>query len=117
MNDYEYDYEVGRQEFLTDRSQTEAVYRSVDESQVVQGTVLWLPAKEDLPERAVRRAHGKGAIEEGIFNHPVVVVSRPEDDSQTMHFHLVSSFLQPISKTSADHEDNVPPRPTPRPTL
>ena len=96
MNDYEYDYEVGRQEFTTGRSQTEAVDRSVDESQVVQGTVLWLPAREDLPERAVRRAHGKGAIEEGIFNHPVVVVSRPEEDSQIIHFHLVSFFHQSI---------------------
>jgi hypothetical protein len=98
MNDYEYDDEVGRQEFLIDHSRIETVDRTVDESQVVQGTVLWLPAKEDLPERAVRRAHGKGAIEEGIFNHPVVVVSRPEDDSPTIHFHLVSLFHSSILK-------------------
>jgi hypothetical protein len=51
---------------------------------------MWLPALEDLPERAVRRAHGKGAVEEGIYNHPVVVVSRPLDDERCVHFHLVS---------------------------
>ncbi|KAH5329928.1 hypothetical protein HBI12_072410 [Parastagonospora nodorum] len=122
MNDYEYDYEVGRQEFTTGRSQTEAVDRSVDESQVVQGTVLWLPAREDLPERAVRRAHGKGAIEEGIFNHPVVVVSRPEEDSQIIHFHLITSLQgrrleQLYSKSNEFHASRrswfLPVAPTP----
>lgn len=75
-----------------ERSQTEGGDRQVDESLVTQGTVLWLPAKEDLLERAVRRAHGKGAIEEGIFNHPIVVVSRPKDENHMIHFHLVSAL-------------------------
>jgi hypothetical protein len=72
--------------------QTEGGDRKVDETLVTQGTVLWLPAEEDLPERVVRRAHGRGAIEEGIFNHPIVVVSRPKEESHIIHFHLVSAL-------------------------
>jgi hypothetical protein len=53
---------------------------------------LWLPAKEGLPKHAVRRAHGKGAVEEGIFNHPIVVVSRPKDQSDIIHFQSALSF-------------------------
>jgi hypothetical protein len=94
----DYSYEIGTSGYILERSRTEIVDRHVNESQVVQGTVLWLPAKEDLPERAVRRAHGKGAIEEGIFNHPVVVVSRPEDESHVIHFHLVSTSLLPTRR-------------------
>jgi hypothetical protein len=91
MEQYNY-YDLNRTmpEHSLERSQTEGGDRKVDETLVTQGTVLWLPAKEDLPERAVRRAHGKGAIEEGIFNHPIVVVSRPRDESHIIHFHLVS---------------------------
>jgi hypothetical protein len=63
----------------------------VNEDDVVQGRILWLPPKKDLPTRAVRRAHGKGAIEEGIFNHPVVVISRPAEEANIVHFHLVST--------------------------
>ncbi|KAH4766330.1 hypothetical protein HBH62_253810 [Parastagonospora nodorum] len=73
------------------QSQSTGGGRKVDETLVTQGTVLWLPAKEDLPKHAVRRAHGKGAVEEGIFNHPIVVVSRPKDQSDIIHFHLVTS--------------------------
>ncbi|KAF2642256.1 hypothetical protein P280DRAFT_395488 [Massarina eburnea CBS 473.64] len=64
----------------------------VEEEDLVPGRVLWLPMKEDLPARAVRRAHGKGAVEEGIYNHPVVVISRPGNESQTIHFHIITSF-------------------------
>jgi hypothetical protein len=64
---------------------------SNDEKDITQGRVCWLPPKEELPERAVRRAHGKGAIEEGIYNHPIVVVSRPADEHDIVHFHLVSN--------------------------
>lgn len=74
------------------QSQSTGGGRKVDETLVTQGTVLWLPAKEDLPKHAVRRAHGKGAVEEGIFNHPIVVVSRPKDQSDIIHFHLVSAL-------------------------
>jgi hypothetical protein len=93
MEQYNY-YDLNRTmyDYPLERSQTEGGDRKVDETLVTQGTVLWLPAKEDLPERAVRRAHGKGAIEEGIFNHPIVVVSRPKDESHTIHFHLVSGL-------------------------
>jgi hypothetical protein len=79
-------------EHSLEQSETEASDRKVDETLVTQGTVLWLPAKEDLPEHAVRRAHGKGAIEEGIFKHPIVVVSRPRDENRNIHFHLVSGL-------------------------
>ncbi|KAF3025446.1 hypothetical protein E8E12_000169 [Didymella heteroderae] len=47
---------------------------------------------ENLPGCAVRRAHGKGAVEDGIHNHPVVVVSRPVADEQVVHFHLITSL-------------------------
>ncbi|KAF2441675.1 hypothetical protein P171DRAFT_488121 [Karstenula rhodostoma CBS 690.94] len=66
--------------------------RGVDEADVVTGRVFWLPPQEDLPPRAVRRAHGKGAVEEGIYNHPIVVVSRPAEEPQVVHFHIVTSF-------------------------
>lgn len=51
-----------------------------------------MPPKEDLPRNAVRRAHGKGAVEEGIFDHPIVVISRPAEKSNIVHFHLISSL-------------------------
>lgn len=76
------------------RAQTEQVGRRKDHVGVEQGRIMWLPGVESLPERAVRRAHGKGAVEEGIFNHPVVIVSRPIDDERSVHFHLVSYQLQ-----------------------
>lgn len=72
------------------RAQTEHVRRTTDDVEIAQGRIMWLPAAEDLPERAVRRAHGKGPVEDGIYNHPIVIVSRPLDDEQVVHFHLVS---------------------------
>lgn len=63
--------------------------KKVDEMDLAPGRVFWLPPREELPPRAVRRAHGKGAIEEGIYNHPVLVVSRPADEPQVIHFHIV----------------------------
>jgi len=58
---------------------------------VIQGKILWLPPKESLPLKAVKRAHGKGTVEEGIYNHPVVVISRPWDEPDSVHFHIVSN--------------------------
>lgn len=75
------------------RAQTEQVGRRKDDVGIEQGRIMWLPAFDSLPDRAVRRAHGKGAVEEGIYNHPVVVVSRPQDDEPSVHFHLVSYLL------------------------
>jgi hypothetical protein len=66
--------------------------KGVDESEVVQGRILWLPPKDELPTKAVRRAHGKGAVEEGIYNHPIVVISRPSDAEEIVHFHLVRGY-------------------------
>ncbi|KAF2662247.1 hypothetical protein K491DRAFT_710191 [Lophiostoma macrostomum CBS 122681] len=74
------------------RSSSAKEENTVDGDDVVQGHILWLPPKKDLPERAVRRAHGKGAVEEGIFNHPVVVISRPAEEENLVHFHLITSF-------------------------
>jgi hypothetical protein len=31
-------------------------------------------------------------VEEGIFNHPVVVISRPVDETEIVHFHIITSF-------------------------
>ncbi|KAF1976041.1 hypothetical protein BU23DRAFT_502646 [Bimuria novae-zelandiae CBS 107.79] len=77
---------------ISRRASTQKEVKRVDEADLALGRVFWLPPKEELPPRAVRRAHGKGAVEEGIYNHPVVVVSRPEEEPQTIHFHIVTSF-------------------------
>ncbi|KAL1612441.1 hypothetical protein SLS60_000668 [Paraconiothyrium brasiliense] len=76
------------------RASTQKEARRVDEAEVVIGRVFWLPPHEELPPRAVRRAHGKGAVEEGIYNHPIVVVSRPAEEPQVVHFHIVSHSLR-----------------------
>lgn len=77
------------QSFSESRRSTSRDDTAIDENDVVQGRIFWLPQKEELPSRAVRRAHGKGAVEEGIYNHPVVVISRPADEPNVVHFHLV----------------------------
>jgi hypothetical protein len=82
----------------------------VNGDDVVQGRILWLPPKKDLPTRAVRRAHGKGAIEEGIFNHPVVVISRPAEEANIVHFHLVSNAPQPAGNNTHGRLDYFFPR-------
>lgn len=71
--------------------QTSCIQR-VESEEVVQGRILWLPQKHELPPKAVRRAHGKGAVEEGIYNHPIVVISRPAEEDNIIHFHLITSF-------------------------
>ncbi|KAF2113718.1 hypothetical protein BDV96DRAFT_633211 [Lophiotrema nucula] len=63
---------------------------ALNEDKIVQGTVLWLPPEEELPKKAVKRAHGKGAVRENIYDHPVVIISRP--DYSVVHFHLITSF-------------------------
>jgi hypothetical protein len=72
------------------RGSAQKEFKRVEEVDIVQGRVFWLPPIEELPPRAVRRAHGKGAIEEGIYNHPVLVLSRPLDENHVIHFHIVS---------------------------
>ena len=61
---------------LLQQAQTEQIGRRENDVGIAQGLIMLLPAVEDLPERAIRRAHRKGAVEGGIYNHPVVVVSR-----------------------------------------
>jgi hypothetical protein len=72
--------------YALDRCLTE---RAVDLTHVAQGMIFFLPAETDLPRKAVRRAHGKGRIEDKIHDHPVVVISRPAQESNIVHFHLV----------------------------
>ncbi|KAF2013869.1 hypothetical protein BU24DRAFT_494258 [Aaosphaeria arxii CBS 175.79] len=62
------------------------------EASLVQGRILWLPPQEQLFGKEVKRAHGKGPIDEGIYNHPVVVVSRPKDQDHIVHFQIITSF-------------------------
>jgi hypothetical protein len=71
----------------------------VNEREVMQGRILWLPMRDELPEKAVRRAHGKGAVEEGVYNHPVVIISRPEDNAGVVHFHVVSNSSRAPGRT------------------
>jgi hypothetical protein len=64
-----------------------------EDADVVQGGIFWLPAEEELPRRAVKRVHEKGVVE-GIYGHPVVVVSRPARNSRIAHIQIVSmSFV------------------------
>ncbi|EUC50070.1 hypothetical protein COCMIDRAFT_82845 [Bipolaris oryzae ATCC 44560] len=63
---------------------------TVKDVDVVQGKIFWLPVEEDLPRQAVKRAHSTGVVE-GIYGHPVVVVSRPAEDSHIAHFQVISS--------------------------
>ncbi|KAF2202446.1 hypothetical protein GQ43DRAFT_369098, partial [Delitschia confertaspora ATCC 74209] len=94
----------------TRRSSCQRNDKILEDEDVVQGRILWLPPKHELPVGAVRRAHGRGAIEEGIFNHPVVVVSRTTDEPDAVHFHIITSFggkkLQEIYGKSNDFHVN-----------
>ncbi|KAF2260082.1 hypothetical protein CC78DRAFT_536602 [Lojkania enalia] len=74
------------------RSSNQKEDELLNEKDVIQGRIFWLPPQEELPVKAVRRAHGKGAVDDGIYNHPVVVISRPAEDSSIIHFHLITSF-------------------------
>lgn len=65
---------------------------TVKDVDVVQGRIFWLPAEEDLPRQAVKRAHGAG-IFEGIYGHPVVIVSRPTEDNHIAHFQIVRNMF------------------------
>ncbi|KAL6707884.1 hypothetical protein ACN47E_003558 [Coniothyrium glycines] len=74
------------------RQPTEEFGKQVEDDDVCPGRILWLPSKDDLPKGAVKRVRGKGAIEEGIYCHPVVVVSRPSQKSHVAHVQLVTSL-------------------------
>lgn len=72
------------------RATAEESERTVEDGDVQQGRIFWLPSKDDLPKGTVRRVRGKGAIEEGIYCHPVVIVSRPVENGNLVQFQLVS---------------------------
>lgn len=62
----------------------------IDGSDVIKGRILWLPRKDELPKDAVKRAKGRRKVDDGVYDHPVVIVSRPKDDDRMAHFHPVS---------------------------
>lgn len=94
MHDEDMDYLIQRSE------------APLQDGDVQQGRIFWLPSKEGISRmaskeklsneglwrREVRRGHSTGAIDEGIYSHPVVVVSRPKKDSRYVHFLLITSF-------------------------
>lgn len=73
-------------------SLTEGFEVALEEDDIVPGRILFLPNKVDLPKGAVKRVttKGNGAVEDGVYRHPVVVISRPAKESTTVHFQLVS---------------------------
>ncbi|OAL48673.1 hypothetical protein IQ07DRAFT_83576 [Pyrenochaeta sp. DS3sAY3a] len=64
----------------------------IDSDDVIWGRILWLPREDELPEGAVKRAHGKRKLDKGVYDHPVVIASRPKDDDRMAHFHPMTSF-------------------------
>lgn len=69
---------------------------AAEDADVVQGRIFWLPVEEDLPKGAVERVHSKGFVE-GVYGHPVVIVSRPAVDSHTADFQIVKFFFRRFS--------------------
>lgn len=67
---------------------------SVKNEDVIQGQILWLPPFKEMPAGAVKRIRGKGPVEEGMFDHPLVVCSRPAKKQNLVQFHLVSFFTE-----------------------
>ncbi|OCK85381.1 hypothetical protein K432DRAFT_283638, partial [Lepidopterella palustris CBS 459.81] len=65
---------------------------SVKNEDVIQGQILWLPPFKEMPAGAVKRIRGKGPVEEGMFDHPLVVCSRPAKKQNLVQFHLITSF-------------------------
>lgn len=101
-------YERTQSPNLLDRSVTEGARteRVVEDRHITQGAIFFLPAEKDLPRNAVRRAHGKGRIEDKIHDHPVVVISRPASETNIVHFHLITSLKgKPLSQV---YDEAVP---------
>jgi len=86
--DYNSAYIPGSQS-IPRTSTIKRINRKLDTDEVSSGYVFLLPPKEELPEHAVKRVRGKGPIEEGIYNHPIVVVSRPAEQDDIVHFQIV----------------------------
>ncbi|KAF2491256.1 hypothetical protein BU16DRAFT_543491 [Lophium mytilinum] len=73
--------------------------RTIKSQDAVAGRILWLPPFVEVPAGAVERVRGKGPVDEKMFNHPVVVCSRPWSASEGQdslgsraHFHIITSF-------------------------
>lgn len=64
---------------------------SVHESEVVQGRIFYLPFEDLLPKDAVRRINYDEDLDGGPYDHPVVIVSRPNEERHRAHFMFVST--------------------------
>ncbi|OCL01424.1 hypothetical protein AOQ84DRAFT_254469, partial [Glonium stellatum] len=79
----------------TQRPPFQPVARTVTSEDVVQGRILFLPPFYETPANLVQRVFGKGPIDQGMFDHPVVICSRPVDERDSddiVHFHIITSF-------------------------
>ncbi|KAK8218665.1 hypothetical protein IWZ01DRAFT_538254 [Phyllosticta capitalensis] len=64
---------------------------SIGSPDIVIGRILWLPSIAELPKNAVQQAHPKAeAAADDVYNHPVVVCSRPSRDR--VQFFIITSF-------------------------
>jgi hypothetical protein len=82
------------------QARMDQVYTKIDPNYAMPGKVFFLPAKAELPAGAVTRGYKRGRIGDGVYNHPVVVVSHPYDDENFVHFFLVSAHFR---KKSTEH--------------
>jgi len=74
------------------RPSIQSVARTVTSEDVAQGRILFLPPFHETPGNSVQRVFGKGPVDEGMFDRPVVICSRPADEGGVVHFHIVSSL-------------------------
>jgi hypothetical protein len=88
------------------QAETDNFCPTFDSSHNIQGKVFFLPSSEELPYRAVSRVRprqDKGKrIESGLYSHPIVVISRPHDEGDIVHFHPVCLLPQVKSRNMAD---------------
>ncbi len=79
-------YQIEDMPFGMQRSSIQPAASTVTSEDVVQGRILFLPPFHETPENSVQRVFGKGPVDEGIFDHPVVICSRPVDEEDVVHY-------------------------------
>jgi hypothetical protein len=90
-NDHGHEQETSRG--VVPQSGTGKATFQPDSSLNIQGKIFYLPPKNQLPEGAMKRVRPKGGlIEDGVYNHPVVVISRPYNTDHLVHFHGVGAL-------------------------
>lgn len=74
--------------------------RSAD---VRQGTILWLPSYDEIVNNqdSVSDVIWGGACDPAVYNHPILVLSRPAVAPDTIHFLLVSYVLRSVTRELA----------------